>query len=327
MPCSMAASSSAKIPRKRAREAATVAETSTKAEPSKRSSDPAAAAADEDSRTVFVEGIPYESTEEALRGFFSGCGSTSEAAAASASGDESTGIVAIRMPRYQDTGRSMGYAHVVLESEEAAAKALGKDGSYLGKRFLSVVKANARRHGSGADGGLPSRSRPGSCSTLFVKNLPYTADEAALKHMFSRWGKVASIRVPRWSHTGNAKGFAYVQFLRGESASAVVAAAAEKPLELEGRSLQLDYDTGAPKASFKSSDGRQWSKTEGKQLKKKGVAAGGGGAAKVGGWAALESGKQAAADAAAAEGAEGGGADEGEDRAPRRRRRGRKGGE
>ncbi|KAA0165417.1 hypothetical protein FNF28_03473 [Cafeteria roenbergensis] len=257
----------------------------------KRPRDEAAAAAaaevPEDERTAYVEGMPYESTEDELRAFFAGEG----ADGAAAEGAEDGGVESIRMPRYQDTGRCMGYAHVV---------------------------AKARRPDAGAK--LPSRARPSNCSTLFVRNLPYSADEDAIRLAFMRFGKVASIRLPRWGNTNNSKGIAYVQFLKGESASAAVAAATTEPMVMEGRALGLDYDTGAPKASFKGADGRAWAKTEGKDLRKKGVLAPASRAgAKKSGWESV--------DAAAAAGGAGrdGAADEG--RAPRRKRRSRKGGD
>jgi len=249
---------------------------------------------DEDARTAYVEGMPYETTEDDLRAFFSGEG----AEGAGAGGADN--VVAIRMPKYQDTGRCMGYAHVVFGTADAMEASLAKDGAYLGSRFLNVSRANARS--SGASGGaLPSRGRPAGCSTLFVKNMPYSADEEAVQRAFSKFGKVASVRVPRWGNTQNSKGFAYVQFLKGEAASAAVAAAAEEPMRMEGRALSMDYDTGAPKASFRGSDGRAWAKTEGKDLRRKGIAA-----------------PAPRRDGASGEGAE---------RAPRRKRRSKRGGD
>ncbi|KAA0150052.1 hypothetical protein FNF27_07851 [Cafeteria roenbergensis] len=284
----------------------------------KRPRDEAAAAAaaevPEDERTAYVEGMPYESTEDELRAFFAGEG----ADGAAAEGAEDGGVESIRMPRYQDTGRCMGYAHVVFRTKDDLERGLGRDGAYLGSRFLAVSRAKARRPDAGAK--LPSRARPSNCSTLFVRNLPYSADEDAIRLAFMRFGKVASIRLPRWGNTNNSKGIAYVQFLKGESASAAVAAATTEPMVMEGRALGLDYDTGAPKASFKGADGRAWAKTEGKDLRKKGVLAPASRAgAKKSGWESV--------DAAAAAGGAGrdGAADEG--RAPRRKRRSRKGGD
>jgi nucleolin len=55
---------------------------------------------------VYVEGIPYSATEATLSAFFSDCGT----------------VVDVRMPKYQDSGRPRGYAHVVFQSHKQAAK-------------------------------------------------------------------------------------------------------------------------------------------------------------------------------------------------------------
>ena len=47
-------------------------------------------------RTVYCEGLAYECSEEEVRGFFEACGP----------------VVSLRLPRYQDSGRLRGYAHV-----------------------------------------------------------------------------------------------------------------------------------------------------------------------------------------------------------------------
>jgi nucleolin len=210
---------------------------------------------DEDDRTAYVMGMPFEADEAAIHSFFEGCGADSD------------GIESIRLPRYQDTGRCMGYGHVVFESVEALERAMTKDGEYMGSRFVNVSKARKR---TSDEASLPGRPRPAGCSTLFVKNVPYDSDEKAIEQAFARYGKVSNVRIPRWSDTHNAKGIAYVQFVKGESASAAVAACLTEPLMLGGRAVRLDYETGAPKGSFRTSDGKSWAKTEGKSLAKKG---------------------------------------------------------
>ena len=48
---------------------------------------------------LFVSGLPYETTEEQLKVFF---------------GDCAKDIGHIKLPKYQDTGRCLGYAHVMF---------------------------------------------------------------------------------------------------------------------------------------------------------------------------------------------------------------------
>jgi RNA recognition motif-containing protein len=68
---------------------------------------------------LFVSGIPYTCTEEELKGFFG-----------------SDNITEIKMPKYQDTGRCLGYAHVVFSNQEDYDNALKKHRQSLGNRYL-----------------------------------------------------------------------------------------------------------------------------------------------------------------------------------------------
>lgn len=196
----------------------------------------------QESLTVYCEGIPYQTTEEALMSFFSPCGK----------------VVSIKAPRWQDSGKLRGYAHVTFESETGVAKALALNNEYLGDRFVTVSASRPIRTRE-----PPPCTAPPGCTTLFVRNLPYEVDEAAIRPVFERFGTVASIRLPRRYDTQVSKGFCYVQY-EGKSGAEGAVAASVKGLTMGGRNLQLDYDTSAgPKASFKGADGRAYSKTEG----------------------------------------------------------------
>lgn len=59
-----------------------------------------------------MEGIPYTATDDDVQNFFASCGS----------------IVSLRMPRYQDSGRPRGYAHVEFESKAQADAAIKLSG-------------------------------------------------------------------------------------------------------------------------------------------------------------------------------------------------------
>ena len=56
---------------------------------------------------VFISGIPYECEEEQLAELF-----------------DKESIVKIKMPRYQDTGRCRGYAHIGFDNKKAFQDAL-----------------------------------------------------------------------------------------------------------------------------------------------------------------------------------------------------------
>lgn len=62
---------------------------------------------------VFVSGIPYECSEQEFKDFF---------------GDLAKGIKEIKMPRYQDSGRCIGYAHITMSTPEGTQKVLEMSG-------------------------------------------------------------------------------------------------------------------------------------------------------------------------------------------------------
>ena len=84
-------------------------------------------------KTVFISGLPYEATEEDIKSFFQNCG----------------GIKEIKIPKYQDSGRNIGYGHVSFKKNKAVNRviiyknqALELNGTNLGKRYITVKLSN-----------------------------------------------------------------------------------------------------------------------------------------------------------------------------------------
>ena len=50
------------------------------------------------------------------------------------------------MPRYQDTNRCIGYAHVLFINEDAYNKALSKDRAMMGTRYLDIKAAQGEQN-------------------------------------------------------------------------------------------------------------------------------------------------------------------------------------
>jgi nucleolin len=211
--------------------------------------------------TVFVEGIPFQSTEKEVLDFFE-------------SNFDVKDVLECRLPKWQDTGRLRGFGHIQFASLQSYEKVLDsskKKKYYLGSRYLTIQPANMP--GSGGDKERSSSSAlklpvPKDCHTIFVNNLPYTATEEDIATVF-RTTKDC-VRIARNSITRQSKGFAYVDFPSTKeletfvshtaAAAAAAAAATTKPLIVGGRQLRLDYDTGRVKGSYRADDGRLWSK-------------------------------------------------------------------
>jgi len=59
--------------------------------------------------------------------------------------------------------------------------------------------------------------------TLYVGNLPYRANEAAVRELFSEQGTVHSVRLMKDKHTGKRRGFGFVEIAAKDADSAVTA--------------------------------------------------------------------------------------------------------
>ncbi|KAF4674742.1 hypothetical protein FOL47_008792 [Perkinsus chesapeaki] len=188
--------------------------------------------------TVYVEGLPFSWTEEDIYNHFKECGQ----------------ILSVRAPKWEDSGRLRGYAHVTLADENAFGEALKLDGSkaWAGgsgrQRWLKVTEAKAGGQDSGASSWSPKQVDD-KAKILFVKNLPYDISEVEISKLFAKMGGIDNIRVVTAGPDRRNKGFCYVTF---ESTGVVRRICARKePWKLKGRTLQLDADDGTGlKAGF-----------------------------------------------------------------------------
>src|SRR5215468_4882380 len=121
----------------------------------------------EDSRKLFVAGLPDSITEDVLRQLFEATGGT---------------VVEVSLPKDRATGRPRGFGFVTLATmEEANAARESLDGSFQGGKSISVRPFQAeppRREGRSPGGGAGPLSGGGGGvaaapdRTLYVGNLP-----------------------------------------------------------------------------------------------------------------------------------------------------------
>ena len=76
---------------------------------------------------------------------------------------------------------------------------------------------------------------------LFVGGLAWATDEASLRSHFEAHGEVVEAKVITDRDTGRSRGFGFVTFSDGESASA--AQSALNDTELDGRTIRVDVAT------------------------------------------------------------------------------------
>ena len=181
---------------------------------------------------IFINGIPYETTEDELRELFSPYGD----------------IEIIKLPKYQDSGRNIGYCHIYYSSSESASKALELDNYTIGKRYLSVSLANKNYEELNKSEKINPNDVPLDCNTAFIRNLPYDTTEKDVGDKFRSCGKIKAIRFVYNSQNKKFKGFCYIDFKEHNS---LLKALELNGKDFQGRRLQVDYEQNKPKKGFK----------------------------------------------------------------------------
>ncbi len=72
--------------------------------------------------------------------------------------------------------------------------------------------------------------------TLYVGNLPYRANEAAVKELFTNYGHVQSVRLMKDKHTGKRRGFGFVEMAANDINKAI---SALNDTEFQQRTLKV----------------------------------------------------------------------------------------
>jgi RNA recognition motif-containing protein len=138
--------------------------------------------------TLWVTNYPPEADKEYIRNIFKDCGE----------------IVDIRFPSLVANVRRR-FCYVQFLNPDMADKGTLLNGKDLGGPFKLVAKISDPAQ-KGARGGATEEGRE-----CYVKNVYWHATEKDIKNLFSSYGKVESIRLPR-NMAGKSKGMAFVVF-------------------------------------------------------------------------------------------------------------------
>ena len=159
-------------------------------------------------------------------------------------------ISGVRIITDRESGRSKGYGYVEFTETANAINALeAKSGAEVDGRAIRCDFSTPRPPRNDF-GGTPqqrsfdrakqygdSASQPST--TLWVGNIPFSADESTLTEAFSDFGNIKSIRIPTDRESGDPKGFGYVEFDSIDEAKA--AYETMQGQSIAGRSLRLDF--------------------------------------------------------------------------------------
>jgi len=90
--------------------------------------------------------------------------------------------------------------------------------------FLSAFVAPLITNATGGSfASSASESSNDDLKTLYVGNLPYRANETAVRELFSAYGNVESVRLMKDKHTGKRRGFGFVEMSSNDLDKAISA--------------------------------------------------------------------------------------------------------
>ena len=88
---------------------------------------------------------------------------------------------------------------------------------------------------------------------IYVGNLPFTADEAAVRALFSQHGEVTSVALPVDRDTGRPRGFGFVEMGQDDAARAIQAL---NGYSMGGRPLRVNEAQDRPRTGGGGGGGR-----------------------------------------------------------------------
>ncbi|WP_028864751.1 RNA recognition motif domain-containing protein [Psychromonas aquimarina] len=109
----------------------------------------------------------------------------------------------------------------------AALFAAGAIATGIANQFISTKKSGPSSEAVESDF---------ATTTLYVGNLPYRANEMAIRTLFSEHGKVLSVRLMKDKHTGKRRGFGFVEMPEKDAENAINAL---NEKEFQERSLKV----------------------------------------------------------------------------------------
>lgn len=86
--------------------------------------------------------------------------------------------------------------------------------------FVTPLVSNSS---STTDTSEPTQESSEDVKTLYVGNLPYRANETAIRELFSNHGVVQSVRLMKDKHTGKRRGFGFVEMSASDIDKAITA--------------------------------------------------------------------------------------------------------
>ncbi|KAF9432100.1 hypothetical protein BGZ76_011257, partial [Entomortierella beljakovae] len=198
--------------------------------------------------TLFVKNINFKTTDEGLRKAF-----------AKVDGIKSTMIRLKPDPKNPGKTLSMGFGFAEFTSKETAMNAMKAMNGFILDGSKLEIKFSDR---SSAKSDTKGRVAPKDHGTkLIVRNIPFEATKKDIQGLFSTFGQLKSVRIPK-KMSGGHRGFAFLDFMTKQEAKNVYENVANT--HLLGRHLVLEWaEEDSNLDVLREKTGRQFRKDDG----------------------------------------------------------------
>ncbi|KAB1210487.1 Multiple RNA-binding domain-containing protein 1 [Morella rubra] len=175
-----------------------------------------------ESRSLFVKNLNFKTAEESLKKHFS-------------EHMKEGRILSVRVKKHLKNGKnlSMGFGFIELDSVETATNVCTDlQGTILDGHALILQLCHAKND----DQVQKTVEKDKSSTKLLVRNVAFEATEKDLRQLFSPFGQIKSLRLPK--KFGNHRGFAFVEYVTKQEAQNALQALSST--HLYGRHLVLE---------------------------------------------------------------------------------------
>ncbi|XP_064153727.1 probable RNA-binding protein 19 isoform X1 [Anguilla rostrata] len=179
--------------------------------------------------TLFIKNLNFSTTEETLREAFSKCGAVKNCTI-SKKKDKMGQLL------------SMGYGFVVYKSPQVAQTALRQlQHCTVDNHQLELKISERATRPATVSSRKKQTAKKQTSSKILVRNIPFQATVRELRELFSTFGELKTVRLPRKvGGTGSHRGFGFVDFLTKQDAKKAFTALCHST-HLYGRRLVLEW--------------------------------------------------------------------------------------
>ncbi|CAK6440388.1 unnamed protein product [Pipistrellus nathusii] len=179
--------------------------------------------------TLFIKNLNFDTTEETLRGVFSKAGAVKSCSIS-------------RKKSKAGALLSMGFGFVEYRKPEQAQKALKQlQGHIVDDHKLEVRISERATKPALTSTRKKQVARKQTTSKILVRNIPFQADSREIRELFSTFGELKTVRLPKkMTGTGAHRGFGFVDFLTKQDAKRAFNALCHST-HLYGRRLVLEW--------------------------------------------------------------------------------------